>query len=162
MTTASASYGYDAVGNRTSLTSGGATTYAYNNLDQLTSAATGNQTTTYTYDGRGNLSGTSSGNGAHATTASYSYDAADRLTGATLSSGFAATYGYDADGRRVKQTVGTAVTNSLWDDASPYGDVVMETDGSGAIQASYVLGGGTLLAQVRGSGAITRAWRVSW
>lgn len=104
------------------------------------SAATGNQTTTYTYDGRGNLTSTSSGNGAHATTATYSYDAADRLTGATFSSGFSASYAYDADGRRVKQTVGTSVTNYLWDETSPYGDVVMETDGTGAVQASYVLG----------------------
>jgi RHS repeat-associated protein len=62
-----------------------------------------------------------------------------------------ASYAYDADGRRVKQTVGTAVTNYLWDEQSPYGDVVAETDGSGAIQASYVLGGSELLAQVRGS-----------
>ena len=45
------------------------------------------------------------------------------------------------------------MTNYLWDETSAYGDVVTETDGSGAIQASYVLGGTELLAQVRGSGA---------
>jgi RHS repeat-associated protein len=50
----------------------------------------------------------------------------------------------------VQQTVGTAVTNYLWDEASQYGDVVLETDGSGATQASYVLGGDELLAQTRG------------
>lgn len=52
-------------------------------------------------------------------------------------------------GGRVKQAVGTAVTNYLWDEASTYGDVVLETDGSGATQASYVLGQGQLLAQTR-------------
>ena len=51
------------------------------------------------------------------------------------------------------------MTNSLWDEQSPYGDVVTETDGSGAVQASEVLGG-ELLAQVQGSGAITRAARL--
>jgi RHS repeat-associated protein len=50
----------------------------------------------------------------------------------------------------VQQTVGSSVTNYLWDEASQYGDVVLETDGSGATQASYVLGGDELLAQTRG------------
>jgi RHS repeat-associated protein len=35
------------------------------------------------------------------------------------------------------------------DEASLYGDVVLETNGSGATQASYVLGAGELLAQTR-------------
>ena len=59
-------------------------------------------------------------------------------------------YGYDADGRRIKQTIGSSVTNYLWDEASPYGDVVRETDGNGVQQASYVLGGSELLSQSRG------------
>ena len=154
VTTAAATYVYDPAGNRTSLTSGGTTTsYTYNNLDQLTGAATGTTTTTYTYDGRGNLTGTSSGNGGHATTAAYTYNAADRLSKATLSTGVSATYTSDADGRRVKQTVGSVVTKYLWDVQSADGDVVTETDGSGAVQASYVLAGSELLAQVRGSGS---------
>jgi RHS repeat-associated protein len=49
----------------------------------------------------------------------------------------------------VQQTVGSSVTNYLWDEASQYGDVVLETDGSGATQASYVLGNGEVLAQTR-------------
>jgi uncharacterized protein YjbI with pentapeptide repeats len=40
-------------------------------------------------------------------------------------------YQYDADGRRVQQQLGSNVTNYLWDEASRYGDVVLESDGSG-------------------------------
>ena len=53
----------------------------------------------------------------------------------------------------MKQTVGSVVTKYLWDEQSTDGDVVTETDGSGAVQASYVLAGSELLAQVRGSGS---------
>jgi hypothetical protein len=52
----------------------------------------------------------------------YSYNAADQLTNVTAT-GLNASYGYDADGRRVKQTVGSAITNYLWDESSTYGDV---------------------------------------
>ena len=58
-------------------------------------------------------------------------------------------YTYDADSRRVQQTNGAQVTNYLWDETSPYGDVVLETDGSGSILASYILGGTELLSQTR-------------
>ena len=51
----------------------------------------------------------------------------------------------------MKQTVGSAVTNYLWDEASPYGDVVYEYNGSGATLASYVLGGTGLISQTRGT-----------
>jgi RHS repeat-associated protein len=70
------------------------------------------------------------------------------LTGASAP-GVNATYIYNADGKRVKQTVGSAVTNYLWDEASPYGDVVYEYNGSGAALASYVLGGAQPISQTR-------------
>lgn len=141
-TTFQASYSYDGVGNRTSATFNGQTTnYTYNNLDQLTSAGT----TQYSYDGRGNLTQITAGS----SVTKYTYDAADRLASATEPDGTKASYVYDADGRRVQQTVGSSVTNYLWDEASTNGDVVLETDGSGATQASYVLGDGELLAQTR-------------
>ena len=50
----------------------------------------------------------------------------------------------------MKQTAGAQVTNYLWDEASPYGDVVQETNGSGAALASYVLGGTELPSQMHG------------
>jgi RHS repeat-associated protein len=56
---------------------------------------------------------------------------------------------HHADGRRVQATVGTEVTNYLWDELSQYGDVVLETDASGAVEASYVLAGPELISQRR-------------
>ena len=48
-------FGYDAVGNRTSRTSSGATTtYAYNDANELASTTTAGSTSTYTYDQNGN------------------------------------------------------------------------------------------------------------
>jgi YD repeat-containing protein len=74
------------------------------------------------------------------------------LTSATLPGGASVTYGHDAAGRQVSQTTGGSTTNLLWDEQSAYGDVVLETDGSGAVQASYTLDGqGALLEQTRGS-----------
>jgi hypothetical protein len=51
----------------------------------------------------------------------------------------------------VKQTVGSTITNYLWDEASTYGDVVLETNGGGLTLASYVLGGTGLISQTRGT-----------
>ena len=146
--TSQTTYTYDGVGNRLSQTvNGQATTYTYNNLDEFVSSTTGSQTVQYHYDGRGNLTQTTSGT----STTSFTVDAADRPVSATLPNGTTVAFAYDADGRRVKQTVGSTVTNYLWDEESPNGDVVLETDGSGNIQASYVLAGGEQVAQTRGS-----------
>jgi RHS repeat-associated protein len=100
----------------------------------------------YQYDGRGNLARVTDG----ADVTQYAYDAADRLSGVTLPDGTAVAYTYDAAGWRVRQSVAAQVTNYLWDEISPYGDVVLETDGGGSTLASYVLGGTELLSQTRG------------
>ena len=42
----------------------------------------------------------------------------DRLTNVTLPNATSIAYGYDADGHRVRQTVGVQVTNYLWDDVT--------------------------------------------
>jgi RHS repeat-associated protein len=139
-----ASYSYDKVGDRTSATIYGQTIhYSYNALDQLTSV--GNAT--FSYDGRGNLVQIQNGS-----SVTYTYNAANELTSATEPGGASVSYAYDAAGRRVQQTVGSSITNYLWDEASTNGDVVLETDGSGATQASYVLGNDQVLAETR-SGA---------
>lgn len=131
-------WSYDATGNRLTETVNTQTsTSQYNALDQLIAV----DGTPYQYDGRGNL--LSDG------TATYTWDAQNRLASAATPTG-STSYTYDADGRRVQQTLDGAVTNSLWDEASPYGDVVLESDATGATQASYVLGGTELIAQVRG------------
>jgi RHS repeat-associated protein len=79
---------------------------------------------------------------------SYTWDSADRLVGATVSSG-SATYAYDADNHRIKQTASGVVTNYLWDETSQYGDVLVETNNSNVIQTSYILGNGDLTSQRR-------------
>lgn len=142
------SYQYDVAGNRDSITVNEVTTnYEYNTLDQLVSTSNPSGTVTYTYDGRGNLDQVTAGS----QTTDYTYNAADRLANVTFPDATILTYGYDADGRRIKQTVGAQVTNYLWDETSAYGDVVLETDGSGATLASYVLAGTQLVSQTRAS-----------
>ena len=58
-------------------------------------------------------------------------------------------YRYDADGRRVESLLDGQVTRYVWDEASAYGDVILETNGNGDLLASYVLGGMNLLSQTR-------------
>ena len=142
--TSQSHFEYDAVGNWDWTTINGVTTdYSYNVLDQLVSAGSAN----YDYDGRGNLEQIT--NGSQVTT--YTYDAANRLTNVSIP-GMTASYNYDAAGHRVSQTLDGQITNYLWDEASPFGDVVLETDGSGATLASYILAGTQLISQTR-SGA---------
>jgi len=133
---------YDPVGNCLTETVDGQTTlFTYNVLDQLLSAGSAQ----YTYDGRGNVSRLQ--NGPDITT--YTWDAQDRLTGAMLPDGTTAVYSYDADGRRVGQIVAGQTTHYLWDELSPYSDVVLETDAAGTPLASYVLGNTQLISQTR-------------
>lgn len=137
-----ATYTYDAMGNRLSQTvNGQTTTYSYNNLDQCVSAGMA----TYRYDVRGNLAEVTDG----VATTTYTFDAADRLVQVTLPDATQVQYAYDSGRHLVQQTVGTEETNYLWDDLSRFGDVVLETDGSGAIRASYTYGAQDLLAQNR-------------
>jgi len=133
-------FAYDKTGNRLSYSTNGSltTSYLYNELDQLLSEGS----KLYSYDKRGNLSGVSGGT-------YYTWDVMDRLIGASVPGG-TASYLYDADGRRVKQTIGSAVTNFLWDEQSAYGDVTLETDGSNAITANYTIGQGCPICDVSG------------
>ena len=78
----------------------------------------------------------------------YCYNGDNRLISATVG-GSTATYDYDADGRRFRQTRGVTVTNYLWDEASAYEDVVAELNSGGSVQTSYVLGGQQLISQKR-------------
>jgi RHS repeat-associated protein len=59
-------------------------------------------------------------------------------------------YTYDDGGRRVKVANGLNLTNYIWDETSPYGDVVQESDGQGVQTMAYVLGGTELISQQRG------------
>ena len=154
-------YGYDDVGNRIKKTENGQSTlYAYNILNQLTCSGTDvgiasnnciNAQQTYTYNGRGDLRTVSDTMNAM-NNVSYLWDARDQMTGATVGAQTVINR-YDDSGHRVQQTVGAQTTNYLWDEFSPYGDVIQEADGTGAPTVNYVLGGAELLTQTRGATA---------
>ncbi|MCD4686238.1 MAG: Ig-like domain-containing protein [Anaerolineae bacterium] len=146
---ASTSFTYDPVGNReTMIVDGVQTDYTYNDLDQLTQAVTGTETLTYAYDGRGNLLTIDDGTNY---TAQYQWDAADRMTQAIVSPGAQqVNYTYDADGHRVSQDeLNGPTTHYLWDPLSVYGDVMLETDGTGSVTAQYALGNTRMISQQR-------------
>jgi RHS repeat-associated protein len=137
---AQSSFTYDLTGNRLSQTVDGVTTnYTYNSLDQMLTAGS----VQYEYDDRGNLKKEIDG----AQIAQYNYDAANRLASTITPDGTTITNSFDADGRRVKQTVNAQVTTYLWDENSLYGDVVLET--TGGVSTSYTLAGTQLISQTR-------------
>jgi RHS repeat-associated protein len=136
------SYTYDNVDNRLTMTANGTTTnYQYNVLDQLTAAGTAQNS----YDGRGNLIKVTDTKG----TTSYTYDAANRLSSVTLPViGPAATYSYDADGLLVSRASGGAVRRYVWDQLTPFKDVLYETDDAGSLFTAYTLAQGSLVQQI--------------
>jgi YD repeat-containing protein len=108
---AESSFTYDLTGNRLSQTVDGVTTgYTYNELDQMLTAGS----VQYEYDDRGNLKKEIDGS----QIAQYNYDAADRLASVITPDGTTITNSYDADGRRVEQTVNAQVTTYLWDEST--------------------------------------------
>jgi len=116
-------YTYDANGNRTAL--GG--TWARTGLPTALASATYNAanhqltfgSTTLTYDLNGNLTGDG--------TTTYTWDARNRLVG--ISGGSAASFQYDALGRRTGKTINTAQTGFLYDGWTP----VQELNGSSVV-----------------------------
>src|SRR5579885_2498371 len=91
-------YSYDKAGNRTQssvLSTGVSTTYSYNAAEELTRTVQGSTTVSYSYDGNGNLTGSTDGNSfsynkKNQTTAidgnSYSYSGPDQTERVTLNS----------------------------------------------------------------------------
>jgi len=129
-----ASYTYDAAGNRLSATVNGSTTaYHYNSGGQLTSVGS----TPYTYDAAGNL--TSNG------TTSYTYDWAGRLSSATAG-GQTTSFTYAGDGLRTGSTTGSQTSSYLYDRLAA--NPTLLSDGS----QTYVRGS-VPMEQVSSSGA---------
>src|SRR5581483_6882434 len=102
--TTGATFGYDPVGNRASMTQGTTTSYTYDRADRLSAAGS----TSYTVNADGNTTA----RGAD----SFAYDQANRLKSATLS-GATSTYAYEGDGERASKTVGGATTSYVYDAA---------------------------------------------
>ncbi len=100
------SYGYDAVGNRTSLTvNGTTTTNTFDAANELTASGSD----TYSYDDNGNLTSKT----VSSVTTAYGYDALNQLT--SISGPVSASYVYNGDGLRVSKTVSSTTTNYTWD-----------------------------------------------
>ncbi len=130
------SYTYDAVGNRLTRTIDGVTaSYAYDANNRLLAAGG----TIYAYDTNGNLVGRTSA----ASSLSYEYDFENRLTRAETPGPATSVveFVYDSQGQRVRTVVdGARVTNYLVDGEHTLAQVLLETDGAGAVLASYVYG----------------------
>ncbi|MBU4477832.1 MAG: hypothetical protein KKH34_01890, partial [Candidatus Omnitrophica bacterium] len=120
------SYDYDEVGNREAVVAGTTTHYTTNNLNQYTSVDAQN----LSYDTNGNLT-------AHDGW-TYSYDFENRLLHAAGPMTQAASYKYDAFGRRVSKSYELSTTNFIYD-----GDqIIAEYDASGSLIRKYVYGTG--------------------
>ena len=93
-------YGYDALGNRLSMTDGiGNAEYLYDALGRATSVKdSAGQTVTYAYDERGNVTAIGYPDG---TAVAYEYDLNNNLTKVTDRNGESTTYEYDALNRMV-------------------------------------------------------------
>ncbi len=116
----SASYGYDAADNLTTLTNG--TNQLFDPADELCWSASTTGTscttppsgaTTYTYDNRGDRTKSTTGSAS----ITYGYDEASRLSSYT-SATETATYKYDGDGLRMSKTVNGVTTPFTWDTAA--------------------------------------------
>jgi RHS repeat-associated protein len=121
------SYAYDSVGNRLTKTDGAeATTYTYNDNDELETETIGPSVTNYSYDSNGNTSGKTGPDGA----TTYTWDQENRMTGSSLSGGQNVAYQYDDEGIRVSSSVNGAVTKFLVDKNQPYAQVLEEYSGN--------------------------------
>ena len=150
------SYSYDANGNRVSMTtSAGTTTYTYDSADvMLTSKKDpSGKVTTYTYDTNGNLiKAVYDPTGVNQIT-TYSYDTNNRLTGISEPNGTTVSFSYDADGHRIQKKVVSGSTTTIINDVYALGHLADQTDGTGAILATFTYDtGGTPTSVTLGSG----------
>ncbi|MFB2557062.1 RHS repeat-associated core domain-containing protein [Herbiconiux liangxiaofengii] len=183
-----ATYGYDAAGNRTSSTSTGPTaaitvTAQFNKANQLvasnTSSSTGRTAAAYDYDPNGNRT---SQNESGITT-DFGYQADGRLTSVTRE-GRSSTYAYDGLGRQVATTEtsrhGTSEESTTWNGITPIqtttssgttalvtdalGELAFEADLPSADPASWMLLDrlGSTVAQAAGASLTQLAIYDDW
>ncbi len=124
-----ASYSYDAVGNRTqSVIDGVTTAYSYDENNRLTQQGG----TVYSYDSQGNtLSETLDGN-----TVSYSYNSQHELIERTDASG-STLFEYNADGIRTAKSEGGTTTAFTIDSNRDYAQVIRQSDGASSREYVY-------------------------
>jgi RHS repeat-associated protein len=140
--TSTTGYVYDPVGNIVTipLPGGGSANATYDVNDRILTVGA----RTFQYDPRGNI--TQITDGADVTT--FTYDSRDRLTQRVEADGTVSTFAYDHAGNRVSRTVDGVTTRYVVDTADPSGlaQVLVERDGSGTPQTSYVHGHGLVSA----------------
>lgn len=139
----SGSYVFDAQGNRTSATRGGATTtYAYDASGQVVSrTAPGGAVTLYQHDADGRLVRTT---GASAATYAWSSDA--YLTGVTTGAG-TTSFAYDTVGKRLSKTAGGVTTTYSYQGEA----LRSETSSGGTVSYTYDDNGAPLAISTGGS-----------
>jgi RHS repeat-associated protein len=137
------SFAYNDAGARTSMVDGtGTTTYSYDNVYRLTSAAfPGSRTVSYGYDDASRRTSTTYPGGSNQ--AAYAYDNANRLTSVTDWNSHATAYAYDDAGRMTTATLpsGTGIvsTNS-YDNADRLTGITHVKNGSTTVASvSYTL-----------------------
>jgi RHS repeat-associated protein len=115
-------YTYDADGNRTTVKVDGTTTQTltYNSANQINSSG-------YAYDGAGNLTGTPS--------ASFSYNAAEQMTSATVN-GTTSSYVYAGTGQRELTSAGT--NQFVWGRLDQYAQPWLQSFNTGGASQVYV------------------------
>ena len=135
----STAYDYDPAGNRIEA---GATSYEFNDLNQLTSASNG---TTYDYDDAGRLIEVDQGE----TSTAYGWNVLDELTGVDTGSQ-EIDFAYDALGRQVLRDDGSTIRPTHYGDLSDL--PILDTDAEGEPTMSYVQGPAGLIEQRSGEG----------
>ena len=124
---------YDSVGNRTLENVGGvATTYIYDNADQIINTVTGTVTTPYGYDANGNQ--TTAG------TRIATYNTAMQTVSIKDGANPTTTYTYDGNGNRRTTANATTITNYTWDTNTALPTLASETDAVGTLLRRYTFG----------------------
>lgn len=138
-------YSYDPNGNRVSDSlDGAATSYTYDDRDQLTGIShPDGSTTTPSYDTDGNQ--TSDG------TSQLTCTVAARLASVAATDGTTTSYTYAGDGTRTSATSNGATTHYLWDTSGPLPALLADTDTSNTTQHDYRYGLGLLSATSNGA-----------
>jgi RHS repeat-associated protein len=149
----SLTYGYDAVGNRTTRTLGGVTiTYVYDDNDKTTSASGGGQSATFGYDNNGNMTSVS---GTLYGSKTLVYNDDNRLTSMTYG-GVTDLYYYKHTGERYRARLSGTYYRYLYEGER----VLEELNDSGTMQARYTTEDGSYYGQwlhlYRTSGTLSR------
>ena len=142
----SVSYGYDANGNRTSMSdASGSSSYGYDPFNELTSSQNGaSKTLTYTYNDDGQTSSLTYPLGAGATwassdTVSYGYDNADELDSISDFNGNTISIGNTADGLPNALSLGSSgdTISTTYDPSDAPSDISLTNSSSTLLEYAY-------------------------